>query len=535
MKIHHHSMANKTANHLRKGGVMVGMIAVMIVMGVMGVTIVTLSRTSDKSYLSANPKSRAYYLAESGLHYAQSIYCAEGWRHGRERTLRLDGGDEVTVVRLFNDFWATAIVDEGTAKQARARVPMPLSFRGNTPNPEAEFSGDLAILGDIAVSIGHNTLVQGDVAITDQDVMINGNVNGSVLARNVAFNGTSTLTGDIFASGSVDIENGDVTGDIHSVGGITVSSQSTVVGGWIFSDATVVLNGSAQVQGHIHVCNGDVILSGGTLAGSANNPIEVRASGNVQLTGSAKIYGDVYAGGSVTLDGGAEIHGDVYAGGSINGPLGTKFSGLTLPNAPTFVKQPFCPDLTDLDGIDLPPATEFTAGGSNVHVNFNDQVSLPPGVYGDLSTSGWSGENTQLTLSAGSTDDGVYFFDSVFLGQNLTLRLDLSGTHDLHVLVEGDIEGRGALNTLVTTDGTNYYPITDPAVDKDVAARVYWESLGDFSLEFQSNWFGSVYTPEGNLRVEFGGHLVGSVFSGGGHNLAGTTIIHVTPNYFSGN
>lgn len=511
------------------------MTALMLLLGVMGASIISLTQSSEHSYLSANSQARAYYLAESGLRYAQHIYCEEGWRHGRRRTLRLAGGDEVEVTRVTGNFWANAVVDEGTATQARALVPMPVSRCGDDQNNNADYPDDFAIFGEIAVAVGHNTIVQGDVAITDQDVAIYGNVNGSVLARNVTFDGESALTGDIFASGRVNITNGDVIGDIHASQGVTIDSESTVVGGWIFSDATVQLRGAARVRGHIHVCDGDLIMTGQTYAGTPSEPVEIRTSGNVVLEGSAKIWGDVHAGGVVTLDGGTAIEGNIYAGGSISGTVGTTFSGEQYPNSPTYVERPYCPDLTTLEGLDLPAATEFSAGGPNVFVGYDQQRTLTPGSYGNVSTNGWSGGNTELTLRAGTTQDANYYFESLTLGQALALRLDLSGTRNLHVFVEGDIIGRGALEVYVSTDGSNYYPMNHPVVNKEAAARVYWESASDFSLEYQSQWFGAVYTPEGNLRVAYGGSLIGSFYSGGGHNLAGTTVEHVTPNYFLDN
>jgi hypothetical protein len=99
----------------------------MLIMAVLGVSVISLTQSSEQSSLSFNAGSRSYYLAESGLRYAQYIHDSEGWLDGYQHTLSLQGGEEIEVIRNGNTFWATAIVGAGTAQEARARVPMPLS------------------------------------------------------------------------------------------------------------------------------------------------------------------------------------------------------------------------------------------------------------------------------------------------------------------------------------------------------------------------------------------------------------------------
>ena len=111
----------------RKGAVLLSMVGVALLMSVMAASIVSFTRSSQRSFLSANATSRAHYLAESGLRYAQHMFCQEGWLHGRERTITLPSGDTVEVIRILDQFWATAEVDAATTKQARATVPMPIS------------------------------------------------------------------------------------------------------------------------------------------------------------------------------------------------------------------------------------------------------------------------------------------------------------------------------------------------------------------------------------------------------------------------
>jgi len=512
------------------------MIAVMLILGVLGVSVIAFTHTSEHSHLSANAGSRAYYLAESGLRYAQEIFCNEGWLHGRERTLRLQGGEQVEVVRIAQNFVATGTANPGTALQARARVQMPLSLCG--VDPEAEPVDEFAIFGEIGVALGRRTVIEGDVAITEGDIDIQGDVNGSVLAEDVTMTGGGTVDGDIYSSGQVDVTRGTVTGDIHSATGIIVQSAESVVEGWLFSQGDIEVSGGGTVSGHIYSCGGDVTVRGTgnvTAVGSVAEPIEIRASGDVYLFGSALVYGDVHAGGSIYMTGSARIEGNAYAKVAIIRDGSSTITGMQY--APTNPEAPICPDLTDLDDLELPEPTEFTAGGTNISVPAGTSSSpthyyLPPGTYGSLALPNNSSGYTRLYLEAGAADHGNYYFTSVNFGSQTTLYLNLSGTYDIRVFVVGNVAIGSQMNVFVSLDGTTYYPMTDPNIAPEVAARVYWESHGDYNLQTNSHWFGSVYTPEGSLAVGNTSYLIGSFYSGGGHNIVGSTVVHVAPNYF---
>ncbi len=537
--------SGRAHNGARKGGVLVSVVVVMLIMGVLGVSLVSFNRTSTHSYLSANSGSRAYYLAESGLRYAQKVYCDEGWLHGRKRTLSLQAGDQVDVIRLGDTFWATAVVDIGTAKEGRARVPMALSACGTNPpeNPRPVLIDEFAVFGDVGIALGKNTLIEGDVAITNDDVAIRGDVDGSVLARNVVLTGQGSVTGievsgGIYSSGTVDIISGTVSGDIQSANGISVRSTRSIVKGWLFSNGAIDLGGGSTVLGHVHSCGADVTIGGNnTVIGTAGTPIEIRTTGNVYISGSARVTGIVYAGGDIEISGSARIIGDAYAGGTIS-KESNMITGTALQNSPTYLEQPICPYLANLEGLVLPDASEFTAGGDDVNIpgGSSDSPSkryLTPGTYGHVDSPNNPQGYTSLFLNAGTTGHGIYYLDSATFGSKTALHLNLSGTYDIRVFVVGDVDIGSSLETFVSTDGTNYLPISDVAVDPELAARVYWEPHGDFDLQSGAKWFGSVYTPFGNLSIGNSGQLFGSYYSGDGHDIIASTIVHVPPNYFS--
>jgi cytoskeletal protein CcmA (bactofilin family) len=529
------------SNHIIKrnqqGGTLISVIAVMLIVGVLGVSVISFTQTSEHSYLSANAGSRAYYLAESGLRYAQQIYCSEGWLHGRQRTLSLQGGEQVDVVRVGGNFWATALVDAGTAQEARARVPMPLSLCGE--DPDADPVDEFAVFAKNAVSIGTNTVIQGDIAITDDDIDIKGNVDGSVLANDVALTAKGTVSGDIYAAGEVDITGGTITGDIHGADGISVTSAGSIVEGWLFSNGTINIGGGAIIRGHIHACGADVYIGGnGTIIGTEANPIEIRTTGSVYLSGSAVVTGVVYAGAAIQMTGSAMIDGDAYAGGAIIKGTNNSITGTAWQFSPTYLEKPVCPDLANLEDLKLPDATVFKAGGSTINVRSGTSKVptrhvLPPGTYGSLTSPNNPQGYTRLYLNAGSSGHGNYYFNTVSFGSKTALYLNLSGTYDIRIFVVGDVAIQSGLTVFVSTDGTTYLPMADAAIDPQVAARVYWESLGSFNLGSESKWFGSVYTPSKNLSVGNTSYLIGSYYSGGEHNIVGSTVVHVAPNYFA--
>lgn len=217
--------------------------------------------------------------------------------------------------------------------------------------------------------------------------------------------------------------------------------------------------------------------------------------------------------------------------------------------------QPICPDLTDLDDLNLPDAADFTSGGDDIAVDSGTvdipvKESLAPGSYGDLTVPANPYDPntedpltvpryTELELTAvyeGEEEHAYYYFDSITVGGLPVLYLDLSGTKDIRIFTTGDVVFGEYMKVEVKTDGLDYTPVAELTAEQalDLGARVYWEikELADFSLGGRSNWFGSVYTPKGDLGVGNRSYLIGSFYSGGGHSIQGSEVLHVPANYF---
>ncbi|MFW2384993.1 MAG: PilX N-terminal domain-containing pilus assembly protein [Akkermansiaceae bacterium] len=123
-----------TSSHRQRGAVLLVVIVVIIIVAVLGASVVTLSKVSQRSALSVTPGNQAFYLAESGLRYAQHVHHAEGWPPGHKITLTLQSGEGIEVERSGNYFWATSVVKAGTAQEARARVPVKVANASAHPN-----------------------------------------------------------------------------------------------------------------------------------------------------------------------------------------------------------------------------------------------------------------------------------------------------------------------------------------------------------------------------------------------------------------
>lgn len=505
-------------------------IAVMLVIAVFGVSIVALTQTSQHSELTANAGSRAHYLAESGLRYAQYVYCTVGWDVADDapRTLKLNAGDEVEIARkvvfdeegnIANDtFIATATAHPQTAMEARSRLFA--SVQSCLPyDPEPEFIDlDSLVGGSEDVVVTQGTVLDGDIILIDANVDIKGSVGGEVIAWDVKFDGQGeVIAGNVIAGGNVAITGGgEVYGDVHANADFDLGGGG-IIHGNVYARGRVTIRGST-VLGEVHSCEGTVSTTGSARTGS------IRASGNISIGGGSIVDGHADSGASIAVNG--EITGEATAWLEITG--GGVIRGGTYEGARPAAA--ICPDPYLIAGRELPVPTEFSAGGTDV--NQSTTVPLTPGSYGKVTL----GVDGQMHLRGGD-----YFFESIGLKTRGTLYLDLSSQDDIHVFVSETASFAGQLSVYVSTDGINYgnaFP-AGIEVDSALAARVYLESheagknSTAFSLGNDSGWFGSIYTPYGMLDVGNGSQLIGSYYSGGGHNLGNAAeFTHVLPDYF---
>lgn len=328
----HKATPIRPVNCLRKGAVLISVITVMVIVGVLGVAVISLTQSSQHSSFSSNASSRAYYLAESGLRYAQDIYCKEGWPDGSQRTLSLENGEKIEVVREDDTFWATAIVDAGTA---RARVPMPLCLCGHGAGPapvNLGSAGDFVILTKSGITNNSTSAITGDIGtspftgafmtgLTQSQVM--GNIysvdaagpagritdptklTSAVLAMEAAYtDAAGRPTPDFMELGAGDISGLTLTPGLYKWGTtVTVPTDVTFSGGpndvWIL-----------QVAGTLTVGNAVAIqLAGGAQAKN----IFWQVADAITIGTTARFEGTILAQTSIAIQPGATINGRLFA------------------------------------------------------------------------------------------------------------------------------------------------------------------------------------------------------------------------------
>ncbi len=131
-------------------------------------------------------------------------------------------------------------------------------------------------------------------------------------------------------------------------------------------------------------------------------------------------------------------------------------------------------------------------------------MELAPGSYGDLNL----GTQCSLRLSR-----GAYFFDSFIVDNGLDLYFDCAGGN-IQIYVSGDVS-LGTMSSLVVNDGD--------------AANVFIETHGTFSTVNGSRWQGTVFAPEGDIRLGAGCTVTGALFSGMQLILGNNVIVHYVP------
>ncbi|MBI2168230.1 MAG: hypothetical protein HYU28_01835 [Actinobacteria bacterium] len=165
----------------------------------------------------------------------------------------------------------------------------------------------------------------------------------------VAGQNNSTITGDVYSAGNLDLSNSaKYFGDVVALGNITSSNNSTVGG-------------------------------------------DVQAGGNVTLDNSATtVQGNLLAGGNVTMTG--TVLGDVQAGGSISG--GT-VEGTVAPNSPPSPPPTLSQPTFTWDPANYSPTPSSWSSASAFTSYWNSNLS---GFSGHHRITGGSGGGNTITL-----------------------------------------------------------------------------------------------------------------------------------------
>lgn len=209
----------------------------------------------------------------------------------------------------------------------------------------------------------------------------------------------------------------------------------------------------------------------------------IRSGGNFTSGTGLTVANGIWANGNVSIDGNATSDhngGGILAGGP------SIFLGGTHDNLAFSTANVNPPPVTPPT---LPTASVFASNPANPQAAAGGDLTLAPGTYGAVTLGGG-----HLFL-----ESGVYVFDSFAGGNSAEITIDLTNG-GIQLFVVGNFQaGNGLVVDLI--NGT--------------AADVYLEVHGNFAISNSSTFFGTVFTPFGNINVGNGGSVVGALYAGG--------------------
>lgn len=512
-----------------KGSALLYVVLAMLLIATLSIPLFRLIPTSSFTDVDTGNQIQAMYLARAGLDYAEAWLCREGLE-----------ADDWPPIELGPEFLGSAgMVNINFSMGNPTQREYTVVSQGNTPSSSmqpASFRLNRTItcgtISPFPTTPAEYVFYSGGGAMT---IPHQGNVDGSVYGDSVTLGNQVTVTGDAIAKTTVTLVNHatlggsicsgesvimgshtEVGGDIHAHGNVTVGSNASIVRGDIFASGNVIIENLSQVLGNVHA-GGNVILYGnnsvihgnvyaqGTVTLLSNNTRiggNVNANSNVTLGWNTTIQGNVTTRGNIDLSAGrGSIGGNATAGGSITLGQQSSIGGSQSPGHPNpGVIAPTPPQTCP--NVPKPNQSAFTAGTTHYSIGWQQNQSLPPGNYGNLTTGG--ANNIYFTNT--SPGQCRYVFNSMQFAWDLKLYLDLSQCYDngapgsLTIFSVNDISFLGKVSIFVKTDSAGGYSSMND-VPLDTAKRIYWETYGAFSQGSQSQWFGTILA--GN-NISFG-------------------------------
>jgi cytoskeletal protein CcmA (bactofilin family)/Tfp pilus assembly protein PilX len=516
-----------------QGSVLIALVVAMIVIGVLGAAVVSLHGTSSIHEVRANHAERAYYLAESGFRYAHSvwqetededkvealngtsIYVPSG---GKIKFINVEHNNSTSNIFTVNEFddqnsvlsienvnatylpkyngifeiennnctyrylhydnstdtleKIQAVSDEEACfdsledgGSATSLDHLVVESRGSFPG-----SGDLNVNRTVTYwwPVSDQSGDEGELPVTDSQITLQSKqdltadnhnyVDGSISGDDIELNNHSEITGDVVSISNVRLINhSEVGGGICAIGDVYLENHTTV---------------NEDINAH-----GDVVIG-------ANR---------------ATVRGNVYADGDVTLENQAQVEGDIYLSGDFQPGHNSSYGNIYTPDDPEYSSPKACPIGT------VPEHSSFSNGDEDITLGWNeDKDDIEPGKYDKFNLSG----QNEIYM-----DPGTYYFSEINSGWHLDLYLDFSSEGSYYnIFVQDDVNLGGQLQIYVKGNG-DYEPIVQGNQAnqniKELASSVYLETLGSFTMNTQSEWFGSIYAKD---DISFGDQnvLIGS-------------------------
>ncbi|MDZ7762150.1 MAG: polymer-forming cytoskeletal protein [Desulfovermiculus sp.] len=401
----------------------------------------------------------------------------------------------------------------------------PVSGEENGTSDIPSFDAPIALQTPNGLSIANQNFVQGDISGNDVTLENQSEVTGNVVGTgDVVLENQSEVGKGICANGDVELQNQtSVAEDINAHGDVELGANKATVKGDVYADGDVTLKRLARVEGDIHSGGSVYLENDAEMVGNiyAANDVQmtsskvwvggnINAGNNVIFAWMCTVDGNVIAGGDISdTSGKSTIEGDAIAGGSID--LDVKVKGEKRDYDPNPNPEP--PEAPQICTIgSMPDHSSFSTGGENITVSHNeDKDDIEPGEYDELSLGG----QNEIRM-----EPGTYTFSEINSDWILDLYLDLSNEGSFYnIFVQNDVNLLGQLHIYVKGD-EGYEPImqgNQPNENvKNLASRVYLETLGSFTMSTQSEWFGTIYAQD---DISFGDS---NVLIGSYHTSSGT-------------
>ena len=329
----------------------------------------------------------------------------------------------------------------------------------------------------------------------------------SVDLEDVSLYAGGTLSLGNFASveGGAVVAVGDVSGslDVDSIysEGTLASEGFDEARGEVFFNSSI-----AGVGGPGSVLDGPVTSAAGSITIGSSTTVngDVTAGDDFSQTFSfGVINGNVTAGGDIEVEG--TVNGDLRHGGAV--ALGT-FAAVTGTVASGGPVNP-----TPFAAPALAPSRGLSAGAADINLATFEDITLAPGAYGSLN---FASSNT-VSLSA-----GTYVFAAIVSDFSLNEIAFNTAGGDILIYIESPDT---TLDLIQSINGEPLFAGNSPA--PSLAEQITLETSG--SLTLNSDFYGTLLVPDGDLELGTFTELTGRALVGGNVILGDSTAILAVP------
>lgn len=536
-------MKNKTSKilYFRKnnGSILIGALIALVILSIFGIALLNFSETGIRNTVVEREYNAVYYIAESGINYAEVIIENTGIEVASYATTHEEFylNFRTTLENVLNGEILTDFAPHfGSAPEAKLSVKnYELINTGEGTNfsqmlirCEIESEGTIGERKrtlSTAFEISHKTFFAGgsihpafDYAffLTGEETLdfpSGTSIEGDIYGNNVKLSSAnSSIVGDIISLMNVDLSSGTkVFGDIYALGlsedsgNVTLQSSLTSVTGNVNAKRNVTVKHGCTVGGNVF-CDRDISLQ------SAQNS-------------SQGILGNAYAGRNIYMQdkGSTNIGGVSYAGGKTNDHTPNN----NRANIPPLIK----PQYPSFVPIPAPPLTKFKAGSKDITLepnwkNPNPQV-IPPGSYGKLEIT--YGNTVRFTA-------GDYYFEEINGGESaIKIQLDFSNG-PINIYVKEDVKFGSTLNFEVSENGNVFTNVrnlynNNPQKAIEFAGMFYMEIHDELEIgPALSTWFGTTLVKE-EFEIGSDALLIGSFVINGGEfkGYANLKVVYAPP------